>query len=121
MVRIIKTYKLSELIHEDNIVSVVQRESLFGKSLAIAIKGQSYVEDKHRYIFLPSYGGVSSEGTLQEGNRAIFISMDKYTYNIPDYIALPKELYKYVKVMLKEDDEHNIRFIKCSITRKVNW
>lgn len=123
-VKVIKTYSLTDLISEENIVSVLPRKySSYGKSFAIAFKGGTSIDipsfkidGKYYYIYIHGYGGID----INSG-RIAFISADKYTYNIPDYVALPKELYKYVKIIVKYDEEQDIVFAKCSITKKVTW
>lgn len=115
-VKVLKTIKLVDLVNEENIVSVVQRTNRTGNSLAIAIKEGSPVENLQHGIYFKKYGGTSSEG-----GRCMFISTDKYSYNIPSYISLPKNFYRHVNIIVKYDEEHDIRFIRCRITRKVIW
>lgn len=108
-VKVIKKIRLTDMVKPENIHSVVEIESHYGgKSLAIALKSGG--------MFLSRYG-ESSGGVY-------FVKLDKFTYNIPYYIALDPSQYKDITLYLKEltlEDESKHRFIHARITKQVKF
>ena len=116
-VTIVRKQRLVDVCNVEDIVSILEVESAFGKSLAIALKSDN--------LRLRSYGDHTRGG-------AVFISLDRFTYHIPRYVALPREQYENVIITEKKGIEsgvdeygepwsNSIRFIKASIVKKVVW
>lgn len=104
--------KLTSIFNVENIVSVVEISSHFGKSLAICLKHGASTE-----LFM-GYGDFRTKGPV------VFIPLDRFTHHIPNYMALPREQYNNVVVVTKRatiDGECMGTFTKASITKKVTW
>lgn len=108
-IKVVRKQKLVDICNIDDIVSVIEIGSAYNNSsLAIALRNGS-----------PNGVGV------------IFIPLDKFTYHIPKYVALPREQYGSVVIMKKEvvfdsTEERNNSdiaeiFMKATITKKVTW
>lgn len=115
--RIIRKQKLTECISVSRIVSVIEIRGYYGCSLAIGVKDANPT-------FCPRYGGNSNDTSVV---NTIFISLDKYSYHAPSYVAIPREQYKNIVIMKKQalfdSEESDIarEFIKATIVKKVVW
>lgn len=104
--------KLTSIFNAEDIVSVVEISSHFGKSLAICLKHGTDTD-----VFM-GYGNWRINGPM------IFISLDRFTHHIPNYMALPKEQYGNVVIVTKKamvDGDCMGTFNKATITKKVTW
>lgn len=104
--------KFTQLFDPEEVVSVMEIESHYGKSLAVCLK---YGTDSR--IF-PGYGDWRVNGPI------VFIPLDNFTYHIPRYVALPKEQYSNIVIMTKIakcEEQHMGTFYKATITKKVTW
>lgn len=107
--RIIRKQRLTETISVSRIVSVVEMRGYYGCSLAIGVKD-------------------SNDTSIV---NTIFISLDRYSYHAPSYVAIPREQYKNIVIMKKQalfDSEESDtasdiagEFIKATIVKKVVW
>lgn len=116
-VTIVRKQRLIDVCNVNDIVSILEVESVYGKSLAIALKSDN--------LRLRLYGDHTRGG-------AIFISLDRFTYHIPRYVALPRDQYENVVITEKDGIESGVdengepwsysrRFTKASIIKKVVW
>ena len=104
--------KLTSIFNAEDIVSVVETSSLCGRSLAICLKHGTDTD-----VF-KGYGDFRTNGPV------VFISLDNFTYHIPDYMALPREHYNNVVIVTKRatlNGEYMGTFSKITITKKVTW
>lgn len=104
--------KLTSIFNAEDIVSVVETSSPCGRSLAICLK---YGTDTDVFM---GYGDTRTNGPV------VFISLDNFTYHIPDYMALPREQYNNVVIVTKRatvNGEYMGTFSKITITKKVTW
>ena len=109
---VVNRRKLTSIFNADDIVSVIETSSLFGRSLAICLKYGASTE-----LFM-GYGDFRTNGPV------VFIPLDRFTHHIPNYVALPKEQYNNVVVVTKRttiDGEYMGTFTKATITKKVTW
>lgn len=109
---VVNRRKLTSIFNVEDIVSVVETSSLFGKSLAICLKHGASTE------LFRGYGDFGTNGPV------VFIPLDRFTHHIPNYVALPKEQYNNVVVVTKRatrDGEYLGTFTKVTITKKVTW
>lgn len=105
----LSTYSLDQLFDLDLVISVVKVYSAFGPSLVIALKEGAQ-----------KYSGVQFMHYGKPDPYTINISLSKFTYSVPCYMAIPREYWRHIKVMEKYP-EGNIRdtFYKATITKKV--
>lgn len=101
----LKSVKLTDVLNPECINSIVCIRRHYSYSLAITLKSSAFCWKD--YPILKEYNG-----------RVIFISLSPYTYHLPYYMALPKELYSAVRLKEMENDE-GTRFLKASITKPV--
>jgi len=108
---VVNRRRLTSIFNAEDIVSVVETSSLFGKSLAICLKRGVSTE-----LFM-GYGDFRINGPI------VFISLDKFTHHIPTYMALPKEQYGNVVIVTKRmvNGDYMSNFNKAAITKKVTW
>lgn len=109
---VVNRRRLTSIFNADDIVSVIETSSLFGKSLAICLK---YGTDADVFM---RYGDWRINGPI------VFISLDNFTHHIPNYVALPKEQYNNIIIVTKKatiDGECMGTFTKATITKKVTW
>lgn len=116
-VTVVRKQRLVDICNTEDIVSILEVESAFGKSLAVALRSDN--------LRLRLYG----DNTRGE---AIFIPLDRFTYHIPRYVALPREQYENIVIIEKNGIESGVnedgepwnfsrRFTKASIVKKVVW
>ena len=109
---VVNRRKLTSIFNVENIVSVIETSSLFGKSLAICLKHGTSTE-----LFM-GYGDFRTNGPV------VFITLDRFTHHIPNYMALPNVLYDNVVIVTKRatiNGECMGTFTKVTITKKVTW
>ena len=87
---VVSRRKLTSIFNVENIVSVVETSSHFGKSLAICLKHGASTE-----LFM-GYGDFRTNGPV------VFIPLDRFTHHIPNYMALPKEAYTSIDSILSD-------------------
>lgn len=110
-IKTLRTYNLDDLFDFNKIISIVKVYSAFGHSLIIALKAGG----EWRYHNMPQFMHYGKPDPY-----VVTISLSRFTYSVPCYMAIPREYWKHIKV-LEKAPVHNLndKFYKATITKKV--